>query len=170
MVARGCSCPAAWMPSGGRLEMRDSRTYIPKCCGQSRIWGSCAGVLGGNVWRTLSEHLDARHATSSRYMALSRRCSSCVLALQQPKSRIEGRYLPAWTCCFLAPAVAVDKAALISKLCGLEHWRCGFIGPLSLIYHNQESSYKNVHVSGPFGNCQNEPTFCLRACNVERIR
>ena len=35
MVARRRSCPAAWMPSGGRLEMRDPRTYIPPCCGHS---------------------------------------------------------------------------------------------------------------------------------------
>ena len=104
--------------------MRDSRTYVPRCCGHSQIWRSCAGVLGGKVLRTLSEHLDARDAASSRYVALSKRCSSCILALRQPRSRIEGRYLSAWTCCFLAHAVAVDKAALISKLCGLG-WSIG---------------------------------------------
>ena len=87
--------------------MRDSRTYVPRCCGHSRIWRSCAGVLGGNVLRTLSEHLDACHA-GSRNVALPERCSSCVLALPQPTSRIEGRYLLAWTCWFFAHAVAVE--------------------------------------------------------------
>ena len=128
MGARGCSCPAVWMPSGRRLEIPDSRTHAPQCCGHSQIWRSCTGALGGDVLRTLSEHLDARHAASSSSSSssgcapLSKRCSSCGLALQRLKSRIEGRYLLGWTCCFLAHAVAVDKAALIRSSVG---WSIG---------------------------------------------